>query len=515
MANDFTGNAVALWRMENGALTTDFLGGNTLTNRNTVTNNTTDYKEGSASADLEASSSQGLHVTDTNLDSGVPYKSGEANRDMTICVWFRFESLPGSDSSIVSKYDANSNDRSFRLKVESADNKFYWASGYNNGDSFQQSAAFGTAFQTGRWYHLGATLDSSNNYRARIWDDTAGNFLDSDLTGTFANAVSITTAPICIGMARKATTGFEGYHDGEIDEVVIFDRILSTTEIDQVRAGTFGAAGQFLTQDLAWQVLDAIERNTGWGILAAKTADTSYRILNAIDRDVAAKILTATDQDTAYRILNAVTRDTASKIFTSLDRDSSWAILAKAERDTSWNILNRIDRDLAWQILLANVLELDIAWQILTSAEIDLDIAWAIKTAKEQITGYRIMAAKDQDTAWGIANAVTRDIAWSILNAKDQQTAWDLLAQISRDSSWKVFNITDQDLAWDILNHLEQDTGWQLFDAASLDTAWDVLSDIVPEPIKVFMAEQRTFIFNAEQRTFVFNADRRTFIFFA
>ena len=266
------------------------------------------------------------------------------------------------------------------------------------------------------------------------------------------------------------------------------------------------ASAQFLNRDLSWQIFHSIERSTGWGILAAETADTGYRILSSIDRDIAAKILTATDQDTAYKILNAVTRDSASRILTRLDRNSSWAILSKADRDTSWNIINSLDRDMSWQVLLANILEADLAWQILTSAVTDLDIAWAIKTAKEQITGYRIMAVEDQDTAWNIANAVTVDIAWPILIIKDQQAAWGILSGFSRDTSWKVFNIMDQDLAWALLARLEQDTGWQLFDAADINMAWDILSDIVPEPVKVFMAERRTFIFNAERRTFIFFA---------
>jgi hypothetical protein len=42
---------VALWRMENGALTTDTIGGNTLTVIVTPTADTGDYKEGGASVD--------------------------------------------------------------------------------------------------------------------------------------------------------------------------------------------------------------------------------------------------------------------------------------------------------------------------------------------------------------------------------------------------------------------------------------------------------------------------------
>ena len=54
--NDFSGdgNAVALWRVDNGALTTDSIGTNTLTDNNTVGTDTVDYQEGDASADFES-----------------------------------------------------------------------------------------------------------------------------------------------------------------------------------------------------------------------------------------------------------------------------------------------------------------------------------------------------------------------------------------------------------------------------------------------------------------------------
>ncbi|MCK5613313.1 hypothetical protein KAR91_66190, partial [Candidatus Pacearchaeota archaeon] len=269
-----------------------------------------------------------------------------------------------------------------------------------------------------------------------VFNNTAGDDYTLDSTDT---------------IAKDQGTDLSGDGNYAFDDDILGNTRSGTWDIG---FHEYGAGVQFLTRDIAWEVLNTIERATGWGLLTAASTDIAYRILNTIDRDTAAKILTAKDQDTAYKILNTITRDTASKIFSSLDRDSSWAIIAKSERDTSWNIINRLDRNLAW----------------------------GIKTVKEQITGYRIMTAKGQNTAWTIANAVIRDTSWDILNTKDQHTAWGILAQISRDTSWKVFTVTDQDLAWDILTYLEQDTGWQLFDAVSLDTAWDVFSDIVPEP---------------------------------
>jgi len=36
---------------------------------------------------------------------------------------------------------------------------------------------------------------------------------------------------------------YQSLHDGLIDATVVFNRVLSTDEIDQIRQGIFGAAG--------------------------------------------------------------------------------------------------------------------------------------------------------------------------------------------------------------------------------------------------------------------------------
>jgi len=76
VANIFTNdsNCKALWRFENGALTTDSKGTNTLTNNNTVVADTVNFKEGAASANLESSSSQYFSITNANLNAGFPLK---------------------------------------------------------------------------------------------------------------------------------------------------------------------------------------------------------------------------------------------------------------------------------------------------------------------------------------------------------------------------------------------------------------------------------------------------------
>ncbi len=81
----------ALWSLDNGALTTDSIGTNTLTDNNTVGTDTVNYKEGDASADFESSNSEYLSITDANLDSGFPLKSGESGT-FSVTFWYKAES---------------------------------------------------------------------------------------------------------------------------------------------------------------------------------------------------------------------------------------------------------------------------------------------------------------------------------------------------------------------------------------------------------------------------------------
>lgn len=72
-ANDFSGDesCMALWRFENGALTTDSSGNsNTLTSRYNPVADTSNYMEGAASVDLEYGDHDNYDITFDSGDSG-------------------------------------------------------------------------------------------------------------------------------------------------------------------------------------------------------------------------------------------------------------------------------------------------------------------------------------------------------------------------------------------------------------------------------------------------------------
>jgi hypothetical protein len=242
-ANVFTGDAdvMALWRVESGALTTDTISTNTLTNINTVTASAT-HKEGSYGADFVAASTQYLQCANADLAAGFPWKSTGTGTG-SVAFWVRFDVLPGVGTyvGLFSKYQLAAGGRSFNVSVVGGASQYVVLStGYNSGGTGEDVATHGTDLATGVWYHVAVTYNASTRGGTiRIWDDTAGAILGSDASGTGANAIYLSTCELALGAYSGAAAG--RFHDGLMDEIVVFDRVLNTTEIDQIRAGTFGA----------------------------------------------------------------------------------------------------------------------------------------------------------------------------------------------------------------------------------------------------------------------------------
>ncbi len=204
-----------------------------------MVSNQVDYKEGAASADFEAGSTQYMSITDANLDAGFPLKNGDANKKISVCGWFQMESS-NIMQGLFSKYDWGSNERSLMIRISPAGPYFELLIGYNGGTSGETVYSGGT-LSNERWYHFGVTFqDSDKSWKVVVWDDT-GESKIIDTSGTATNNINIEAAIVAIGMAYfNDGTPLNGF-DGEIDEVVVFKDILTTGEIDEIRQGVYGA----------------------------------------------------------------------------------------------------------------------------------------------------------------------------------------------------------------------------------------------------------------------------------
>jgi len=224
-------NCVASWRFEDGALTADSTGTNTLSN-NGVSSQTVDYQDGLGCADFELSESDSMGIQNTSLSSDYPFKSGTTNRKISVCFWTKFESLPGAYETdyLYAKWGS--------VEIVAYNNgtttNLYALIFYNDGQNYEAAQHTG-ALSAGVWYHVGVTIDGTTGaHRIRIWDDNANAFLGTDCTGTFTNLPSPDLNNISIGLS----------HDGLLDDMAVFNDILSADEIDQVRQGPSGSSSQ-------------------------------------------------------------------------------------------------------------------------------------------------------------------------------------------------------------------------------------------------------------------------------
>ena len=232
MANDFStdGNCKALWNLESGALITDSKGTNTLVNVG-VDEDLIDFKQGSCSGAFVRANTDRMYITDANLDPGFPLKSGESNKTFSFTFWVKLDQI-NIYHYLVQKTAASPN-RCFIVDVNNTNHVRLAISRWGFNYTLYVHAS---TVQAGRWYHIGITYYNvpAREYRIRIWDDTAGSILGVDGTGLPID-INISATPFTLSDSANSL-------DGNLDEVVVFDDVLSVAEIDQIRSGTYGAA---------------------------------------------------------------------------------------------------------------------------------------------------------------------------------------------------------------------------------------------------------------------------------
>ena len=239
MANDFSGDSrcKALWRFESGALTIDSKGANTLTAVNAPAANGSDFKEGAASAALVYASHQYFSIPDASLDADFPLKNGDAVQKATFCFFVKpasFASNTTPQTLIGHPGYSPGTYKFFAVLAGSGNNLLlYW--GYSSGSSLY---SFDTGIQllTGAWWHIAIRVDGIN----KVLNVRAWKYADSSLETysiTPGSVMSIAATELRIGGTIQSDTAYS--FDGLIDEVVVFNDLLSDVEIDKIRNGTF------------------------------------------------------------------------------------------------------------------------------------------------------------------------------------------------------------------------------------------------------------------------------------
>ena len=213
--NDFSADVSckALWRFEDGALTVDDIGGNTLVNNNGATANTSIFFEGAASTWCGAGQSY-YSIADSSLDSGFPFKSTEGHRDFTICFRARTNGF-WSVRDLVSKrgsFELNAWSTTIEVDAELA-----------GGGS--ENATHLITMSANIWYSIAFTYrDADKAWRIRAKNETTG--VTTETIGNFADYIEMSTGDLWIGD--------DLYRTNWIDEVVVFNEVKTAFEIDAI-----------------------------------------------------------------------------------------------------------------------------------------------------------------------------------------------------------------------------------------------------------------------------------------
>ena len=232
--NYFLGDThcVALWKLDDGVLTVDDVGGNTLVNTSVV-NDAADYKEGNACGVWDTG--RRLVIDDADLDAGFPLKDGAGNDQISIAFWTKINAHRHL-GVFFSKWASVAGDRSIMV-TENLVGAVYNVTlyvGHTGGTGTEIISYAGKALDVDTWYHIGVTYDvATKAYRIRVYDADADTV--SEGTGNSTNSMS--TGDYRVGLGVYGPTS--GTLEAKIDEMVIFNDLLTADEIDEIRSGTY------------------------------------------------------------------------------------------------------------------------------------------------------------------------------------------------------------------------------------------------------------------------------------
>jgi len=203
-----------------------------------VDDDAVNYKQGVHSGDWEYSNGDGAVRLDADLSAGFPWKSGTTNYSFSCTCWVRPESISSS-----------------YYYIPWSKNMTVWGGGHD-------LALFGTnqcfrvqldkgiygvqspsvTVTPGQWYFTACTWDGATGAgRLYMWDDTAQAIL-VNATQTSAPATYgyplCTAGGWCVGTNDVLMT-FARPYDGNIDEMTVWNRALSETDIGKIKDGTY------------------------------------------------------------------------------------------------------------------------------------------------------------------------------------------------------------------------------------------------------------------------------------
>lgn len=222
-------NIVSYWTLdETSGTRADSHGNNDLTDNNTV-----GYGTGKISnaADFEYSNSEYLSIADGS-QSGL---DGMSN--LSVSLWAWVESTAINYPNLISKWSDTA--RGWAVVILSG--KFYFYTNPDGASGTTTSVAATNSLSTGTWYHLVGTFTSGTNGQKLYINGS----LDAQAT-PIGSVINNNSAAFQMGNSPGQFGGYSSnYFDGLIDEVGIWNRVLSGTEVSELYNSGNGFAYPF------------------------------------------------------------------------------------------------------------------------------------------------------------------------------------------------------------------------------------------------------------------------------
>ena len=184
---------------------------------------------------------------------------------VSVCAWVYLSSAGGNHQVIV-------NNVSFDLEAMESDGADMIMLYNNNGGV---STPYSSRLAFNSWYHICGVVDPSNN---------GSIYVNGSLAASPSNiGTSYTAYNLFIGASYPGTSGF---FPGQIDDVRIYNRVLSTADISELYAYTGGSSGgggpdtqaPTVPSNLAATAVSPTSVNLSWMASTDNVAVTGYKI---------------------------------------------------------------------------------------------------------------------------------------------------------------------------------------------------------------------------------------------
>ena len=241
---------IAEYRLEDGALGTDSSGaGNNLTVAAGFTADTTNYKQGSASADVNQSTTGVAYILDGDLSAGFPGKSSGGNSNFLVMGWARPDEVT-TGGMLATKYYATAGARSWEIHISA---NFFRVYGSDDGATASINYIFSAAnggldLSINTWYHFAFWIDETiGQYGMIIYEAVAGEkkYSANLPTPDYDNELYDGAGAFGIGARWSGSVAY-GSFNGKIDQVVVYtwtsgsgpSEVEIENQVSAVRGGT-------------------------------------------------------------------------------------------------------------------------------------------------------------------------------------------------------------------------------------------------------------------------------------